>query len=309
MLWLESTCANRSERGPSWCHISAIGFRPVCRIVIANYEPGWPETVWHYSSMDGLRGIVQSRALRATDTRRMKKDPTEFLYPRRVAIRVVKRLQEVSNSSYERWFLAMCEVIADAADEGPTVFAACASGVADHRSQWNEFADEGTGFAIGLNRRAFYDAAAAQGYSLFTVIYDTTEQERFLERQVHDGAQELLKLDGTMERGPRMALLMGLAISFPLMFLKDPKYSSEHEWRIGRLETRLCDEPPPLPKGVWDDGAEYEVVALDNPESEESSITEVVAGPSVTHDSVQEAQNLLELHGLGHIEVRRSALS
>jgi len=237
----------------------------------------------------------------------MMKDPTEFSYPRGVAASVIERLRASSDSNYELWFLAMLEVIADA-EKGPTVYAACTCGAEDKPSQWRDFADFGRGFAIGLNRRALYDAASAQGYSLFTLIYDAAEQREFLETQVREGTEALPGIEESMGKGPGMALLMGLAISFPLVFPNNPQYASEEEWRIGRLDTGLDDGPYP-PKGVWDDGYEYESVALGNPVTGEKSITDVVAGPNATSESIDDARRLLQRKGLGHIEIRRSALS
>jgi hypothetical protein len=276
-------------------------------IILCPDGPGPPVTLWHYARVVGFPEIVRSRSLWASDTLRMT-DTTEFSYPRDVAATVVERIQAVSGSSYDLWFGEMWSIIVGA-ETGPTVFAACTSAVEDLDTQWDKFADEGRGFAFGLDRRALYRTAFEQGYSLCELIYDVAKQEAFLEKQVLDGAQSLPGLEESMGRGPGMALVLGIAICCPLAFVKNHLYESEHEWRLLRLDTHLPedeDRPPPKERA---DGIRFEEVALDNPATGECAITEVMAGPRVTDEEFAEARRLLDDNGLDHVPITRSVLS
>jgi len=278
----------------------------VAGIILCGDGPGPPETLWHYARVGAFPAIVRSRSLWASDTLRMT-DTTEFSYPREMAGRVIEQMQAVSVSSYDLWFAEMWSIIADA-EKGPTVFAASTSAVADLDSQWDKFADEGRGFALGLDRRALYRAAFEQGYSLCELIYDVAKQEAFLEKQLLDGAQSLPGLEESMGRGPGMGLVLGIAICCPLACVKNHLYESEHEWRLLRLDAHLPedkDRPPPKER---DGGIRFEEVALDNPVTGECAIAEVMAGPRVTDGEVAEARRLLDKSRLGHVPITRSIL-
>ena len=71
------------------------------RIIVADYSPGEPETLWHYAPVAAFRSIIESKTLWASDTLCMP-DTTEFSYPREVLVRVIERMDAVSDSSYER---------------------------------------------------------------------------------------------------------------------------------------------------------------------------------------------------------------
>ena len=70
-----------------------------------------------------------------------------------------------------------------------------------------------------------------------------------------------------------------------------------------RLETHLAGTPEPK---VREPGIRYEEVTLDNAAAGECSITEVVAGPAATPESLDEARQLLDGCGLGHVPVTLS---
>lgn len=272
-------------------------------LIVATHSPGHPETLWHYTNLICALGIIESQTLWTRDTRRMA-DTTEFAYPRGVLVRVIERMDEASDSSYERWILAIAKIIAEA-DMGPTVYAACTSEARDQESQWEHFADRRKGFAIGLDRNVLYASAAAQGFSLNRMIYDVAAQESHYERAFRD-MQPIRDAEEDMGRGPGLALLLGIAFSYPLTFVKNPQYVTEGEWRLMWMDTHLPDLPEPKPCGP--DMLDKEV-SLDNPLTGECSITEVVAGPAASSESIEQVRAALDRQGLGHVPITLSQLS
>lgn len=270
-------------------------------IIIATYSPGDPETLWHYAPVPAFQGIIESRTLWASDTLCMS-DPTEFSYPREVLVRVLERMEAISDSSYERWILAIAKIIAEA-ESGPTVYAACTSEVGDLWSQWDVFADGGTGFAIGLNRRVLHASAAQQGYSVYPMIYDVSEQEAHYQTQFRDAVDAIPAVEEDLGRGSQLALLLGVAFSYPLTVVKNHQYVTEGEWRLMRMNAHLEEAPEPM---VRNPDVCYEEVALDDATTGECSITEVVAGPNATSESIDEARRLLDRCGFSHVRVQRS---
>jgi hypothetical protein len=213
-------------------------------------------------------------------------------------------MNAASHSNYERWFLAFAMAFAEA-ETGPTVYAACTSEAVDLQSQWDSFADNGRGFAIGLNRDVLYRAAAGQGYSLNRLIYDVVEQESLYEIAIRETLAELPGLEQSMGRGPGLTLLLAIALSFPLTFVKNGEYVSEAEWRLMRLETHLEEAPEPQIRGS---GTRYEEVTLCDVTGE-SSISEVIAGSKASLDSINRARRLLDQCGLSRVPLTQSQMS
>jgi hypothetical protein len=273
-------------------------------VIIARYTPGPPETLWHYTSAPGFRGIVTSRALWASDTLRMT-DPTEFSYPREVLVRVLDRMEAASDDGYERWVLAIAKVVATA-ESGPMVYAACVSEAQDRSSQWGTFAARGSGFAVGLDRRTLHAAAAQQDYSLCPLIYDVLKQEAHYERQFRTAIETIPGVEAELGRDVKLALLLGISFSYVMTIVKNHRYASEGEWRLLRLDEQLEERPPPKVRGS---GVHYEEVALLDPTTGECAITEVMAGPAASSESIEEARDLLDRCGLGHVPLHRSTIA
>lgn len=270
-------------------------------VIIATYSPGDPEPLWHYAPVAAFRGIIKSRTLWASDTLCMI-DPTEFSYPREVLVRVLERMEAISDSSCERWILDIAKIIAEA-ESGPTVYAACTSDAGDLWSQWDLFATAGRGFAIGLNRRILHASAAQQGFSLFPMIYNVSEQETHYETQFRDAIDAIPAVEEDLGRGSQLALLLGVAFSYPLTVVKNHQYVTEGEWRLMKMDTHLEETPEPM---VRNPDIRYVEVALDDTTTGECSITEVVAGPNATPESVDEARRLLDRCGFSHVPVHWS---
>jgi hypothetical protein len=272
-------------------------------VIAASFSPGPPEILWHYASAAGLNGIVESKTLWASDTLRMT-DPREYSYSREMLLRVIDRMKMNPASPHESWMLEFARIIAET-PTGPTVYAACTSEAGDLRSQWDVFAESGTGFAIGLDRRVLYEAAAEQGYSLFPVIYDVTTQEAHFEKAVREVAELAPTLEVEMGRGPQMTLLLAVAFCYPLAFVKNHRFVEEREWRLMRLEAKLEEAQEPK---VRETATRYEEVSIDCRATSETALTHVVAGPHAGTRSVKLARQLLNRCGLVGVPVTHSAL-
>ena len=231
-------------------------------------------------------------------------DVTEFSYPREVLVRVLDRMDAASDSSYERWVLAIAKIIAEA-ESGPTVYAACTSGTTDQQSQWEVFADGGRGFAIGFDRRILYECARQQGYSLFPMIYDPTRQDLHYEEALLDAVAVIPAEEESLGRGSQLALELALAFCYPLTFVKNPRHASECEWRLMRQQ--LPGDEKMKPK-VRNGDIRYEEIALRDAVSGDCPITHVLAGPRATPQSIAEAETLLRACALSGVPVTRSSL-
>ena len=133
-----------------------------------------PNVLYHYCSLQDLKGIIKRRCLWMTSVFWMD-DTTEFFWLYEVVIRVLnQRPSEERNTLHERFEKLMKD------RRLSHVFCTCFSADSDSRSQWLEYADDGHGFAIGFDPTAFdlTRAEPVRDVKLESVIYDSMQQER-----------------------------------------------------------------------------------------------------------------------------------
>lgn len=263
--------------------------------------PDLPRTLYHYSSGDGVRGIITSKTLWATDWR-YTSDKTEFSYPREVLGRVAERMKATDASDDARWVL---ETVAGAlvhASTGLPLYVACFCTEDDLPSQWEAHAGRGRGFALGFDRAGLYEATRPNDYNLGSLIYEVAGQEALLERVLTEAISLIPQYRG--ETAVTRTLLFGIGITLALTGIKNPRYSDEHEWRLMRQE---LDANSPQ-RWRTHDGRRipYDTFSLENSATGESLLTEIIAGPSASPGSVEEIRRLLDGQRLGRVRVRRS---
>jgi hypothetical protein len=269
-------------------------------------EPAPPITLYHYSGVDGMRGIFGSKTLWASDWR-YTSDTTEFSYPRHVLAKVVERMSTTASSDAARWVL---DVVAGAlirANSALPLYVACLCADGDLESQWHAYAQRGTGFAVGFNRADLREAGLQQGYSLGYLVYDVGKQEALLEERLAEAISLVPQYVNGADPSVDPRLLFGLGITLALTDIKNPRFSEEREWRLMWPQVRIDVSPTVKHRGAA--GIPHLEFALENAVSGRCLIREVVAGPLATEDSVREVRRLLDGHGLGHVPVMRAALS
>jgi hypothetical protein len=259
--------------------------------------PDLPENVYHYSPFGGTVGVIESMVLWASDWRRLR-DTTEFSYPREILARVVDRMRPTYTSEDALFILDDIATPLVNASTGLPLFVACLCSNGDLRSQWDNYAAGGTGFAVGLDRLALFEAAGQRFYSLGPVIYPEAEQEAHYQTVLSDAIGLVPEHRGTMSP-LQLTLLFSLGLVITMTLVKNTAYSDELEWRLMRQQLAAGDSPnlkvrpPDIP---------YEEFPL------EGLITEVVAGPRAAPESSDEVRRLLDKMGLERVPLLRSSL-
>jgi hypothetical protein len=269
-----------------------------------------PQVLYHYTSLHGLLGIIESQALWASDTRYLS-DHSEFSYPREVLARVVEKAREYSTSGNARWLLDVATLVAQAdnglPDGGLPLYAACVCANGDLPSQWNDYADQGTGFAVGMDRGVLYEAARRQGYSLGPVIYAEHDQETHLEKSLMEAIQLVPECQATTDSPLELTVLFATSIVETLTLIKSHRFSEEAEWRLMRQQLpEGAADVPPRRRTRGPANIPYEDMALTNAETGEIAIAEIIAGPAAPVASVERVRRRLDRHGLGHVALSRS---
>jgi Protein of unknown function (DUF2971) len=246
--------------------------------------------LYHYTSLDGLVGIVRSRSMWASSIRHLN-DSSEFRYALDLVQSEILVMPKGASGSYGR-MLDEYRAAFSGMGEG-TVYVSSFSTEGDLLSQWRAYGTPGSTVAVGFRSGALQSAALASGYRLLPCTYKRAAQVASLKRRF--SAAQLQKL----ENGPFVfaADVLNLAPA-----LKHPSFAEESEWRLISsvpASGTLCFRPS---------GAllvPYRVVPLVVDGG--LPICEIVLGPNAhSAENVFAIRLLLAENGLSTCEVRVS---
>ena len=183
-------------------------------------------TLYHYTSLHGLMGIIQSRQLRASELRYMN-DSTELLYAldllqSAITLRSHQATDDkILLSNFSDW-------LHNQIARGPMLFSASFRANGNLLSQWRGYSNHGKGISLGFNHQAIQSLASAQNFHLGRCLYDVGKQQMLAGRIIdcvtsmcnqHDDIDVVLQ---DIE-----ADLMSICA-----LLKHPAFTEEQEWRL-----------------------------------------------------------------------------
>lgn len=194
--------------------------------------------LYHYTTPDGLIGIVESRTLWATDVFYLN-DSEEFALGIQIARDYMKDLKERANSEPTvgrlEWLLSEFKGI------GPlrkrTVYVSSLSVKDDQLSQWRAYC-RGGGFAIGFKVGRLKELATAQGFVLEQCIYEPGEQKQLITEAVDSIAGSWLDSSTPWPEqcgeGPRFETHLRLVGELSRLSpkLKNQAFLEEKEYRL-----------------------------------------------------------------------------
>lgn len=206
--------------------------------------------LYHYTTHEGLKGILRSGGFRATYRMRMN-DPGEFEYARNLTFEALNQIgsrQDLppvvqSLTVYTRKNLE--KFLKDSSEMG-RAYCACLSVASDHPKQWETYAENGKGFALGINLPHFlYNQRYAIGCGkpfvvCAPVVYKEDEQRNLVLRLVEAGLCDMQGFSDKVSQRPedltavRNRVTQEIVVQlFSLIdFMKAPSFSSEHEFRL-----------------------------------------------------------------------------
>ena len=214
------------------------------------------ETLYHYTSLSGLLGIIGSRELRSSDIRYMN-DSAELRHTLDLLNRQVTR-RILSGVDHPELLNAFLDWLGRRIVSGPMLFGASFRANGNLLSQWRGYAVHGKGVSIGFNARylqdffnvvgtnslnAVMEAAAkeivrcadAHGFSVGRCIYDPGAQAALIE-EVIDGVMSLADPSDLRRADANAVQRLFQPLEDDLLriaaVLKHPAFEEEQEWRI-----------------------------------------------------------------------------
>ncbi len=191
------------------------------------------ETLYHYTSFSGLLGIVNSKALWASDIRYMN-DSAEMRHTAELigAEIAVRRASGHPNPNLLNQFL---DWVFHRFTNGHMLFAASFRSNGNLLSQWRGYSSMGKGVSIGFNAKHLLACANLQSFQVGRCIYSTSEQEKLI-RQVLDEVEILTNRRKESGHDSESYYDIFEMIESDLLriaaILKHPSFQEEEEWRI-----------------------------------------------------------------------------
>ena len=201
-----------------------------------------PPVLYHYTTAQGLLGILESGCIWATNSRFLN-DPTEIEY----AIRLFRAVAEDEFAKYDpsrvRTFREWVTFWLNYYEKEAKVYVACFCEKGDLLSQWRGYGASGGGYAIGvatghLRHRDIAApteaslAAITQDFIVRKVIYEKDTQERLIRERIARICNA-----GKSAKSDKESTTNSAWNSFAAFFseclncFKHPAFEQEQEWR------------------------------------------------------------------------------
>ena len=193
-----------------------------------------PDTLWHYTDLAGLHGIITSGALRFGDSRFLN-DRTERAY----GLGVLKDALTHYAGQYDlQDLLRQTENILPVAARLIHLYLCSLSETCESVSQWQRHGAEGRGYCIGLDVSSFPKAVIDEwNIKLHRMVYDAEEQRKIVQEHLARIAQAW-DHDTKMTSRDRddwiaiYASMCAVQLEKLILLFKNPQLADEREWRL-----------------------------------------------------------------------------
>ncbi len=206
-----------------------------------------PELLFHYTNSAGMRGILESSSLWATDYRFLN-DASEIAYGVTLFEAIVQERATRAQNNVISEFLSRTLRTANPFDGMFDCYIACFCERDDLLNQWRVYANSGGGYALGLKAkevgRRWGDLKPAQDFTLRKVIYDEELQKRLISEVVDltinilSEASENLTVADANNLIARSCQFVRTEVADYLISFKHPAFAVEQEWRLCHIVMR-----------------------------------------------------------------------
>lgn len=307
---------------------------PICNIIMSAYhqfinpleqsfvpsqQPGDPPIpiVYHYADAGALRGIIESKALWATNCAYMN-DRLEVRY----GVNAIVAELESNKSTIINSAVASDKPLFDSLINGLRnysgfdCFASCLSYNGDQLSQWRGYGAFGSGYSIGFDAMKLVQLLFNVPEPItkpVDVIYDTdnlirgcTAVTNYVRKTMAD-LSDHDKITGA----EYIRLLLQVHITSLVMSFKHFKFHEEREFRFVVSNHPIPTMPVNQISLRTSDNLLIPYIVLSGQNKEPLPIKEIIIGPKLDEDKARHSINiLLEQNGydLSQIDVKRSEI-
>jgi hypothetical protein len=144
------------------------------------YDEKPTRTLYHYTSLHGLQGIVESRSMWATEIRYLS-DAKELVQTLEIFLSAIRIRYQTSDATKRELFQQLETWLRDRLVSGHLVFISSFTEEGNHLSQWRGYSPLGEGVSLGFDPQHLRKIAQEQAYQLGKCVYDYDLQRRVVQ--------------------------------------------------------------------------------------------------------------------------------
>lgn len=259
------------------------------------------DTLYHYTTLNGLLGIVDSGHLRASDVRYMN-DSTELRHTLDLMREHITR-RVIAGTDHPSLLNQLLDWLSHRIVGGPMLFGASFRANGNLLSQWRGYSAHGKGVSLGFDPHHILSCAQRQRFQVGRCVYDPDRQKALIEEVVdaveHYAADD--EYDGQNKPTHRAIFerIEGRLLRLAAI-LKHPAFEEEQEWRIvSPVVTDVGDQPVHFREGVSMLVPWYAFVLRDEEAAGAMGLDHVYLGPTSNIDlSMNSLQLFLDQRGV-----------
>lgn len=253
-----------------------------------------PTLLYHYTDVQGFKGIVDSRELWATHIQYLN-DTEEYLYAVGVARRVLGEQAPTAADPQEGMVLSR---LGTELSLGRVVYVGVASfsEVADGLGQWRSYCPNGAGYSLGFLREDLIHLGRQQGFYLTRCLYGDVSQTQAIAQALEEVRRSAPWAKALEDHDPDDAYQAAAVVWLDRFARLAP--TIKHQAFDGEQEWRLISVPTPFSDGRWREHPgrslliPYVLITL-APPGGSVPIAELVAGPTPHRDLALRAAGVL----------------
>jgi hypothetical protein len=271
--------------------------------------PAMPKVIFHYTSADGLQGILGSTSLRASNARYLN-DSKEIVYALEVVRSVLQRYGGQSLRANQRALIDhLVQQVEDFDSSVDAFYSTCFCGHPDVLGQWRGYGGMGSGYSIGFRTADLQRAAEAHKGRLIKVVYEKAEQRAIVQRLCQIGCDSVIRLRGLNldNRIKKVGMTIVVRLFNLLCAFKHKAFQNEQEWRLvfNPSDDVIQKQLSFIDMGGW--LKPYLTLNLGGKRAARLPISSITCGPSLNSDlSVAAVRLLLSRHKYESKYIRRA---
>jgi Protein of unknown function (DUF2971) len=230
------------EREPASHHAAGAGCRlsgmlsSVCIFLWSDESMELPQHLYHYTSVEGVKGILESKSVWASLLHFMN-DSQEWLYALDLMRAELRERITANPAPYWPLFITRLSESLNQIEK-LNVYVFSLSAVSNQLSQWRAYCPPEGGYELRFNASLLLDHLHRHQFALRECYYDISLQRQLISKLVDDllrGAGYLRDEDevNLAVEGVKTRMFNYLAINAPL--LKHPDFNEEKEWRAFKV--------------------------------------------------------------------------
>ena len=282
------------------------------------------KTLYHYTNVEGLRGIIESETVWFTDFRHMN-DPSEIVHGIEISRDVIRNLKTGKDGRVAMFLDFLADMMRlDNFSRALEYFIGSFSRARDDLGQWRAYADNGRGVAVGFAPHLFAienttDKRPDEAAFVTPVVYDVGEASRRHTVAIDEAATiffDTANAHGDLLRDktigiPFMQDFARAVIASPLIWncltSKHPAYAHEQEVRL--IILGMHDKLRPYIRTRIRAGEIVPYIPYKMAVQKKPSIGEIIVGPAANRDAERTLKTMLESLGVTHdIPIGRSLI-